>query len=169
MVVPSLLERDCCLAKVVLLLRATLHLCFVHQGRYLAFSLQRTALHSICTVAAMAFNTILLPSDDLGVVRGNVCLDVGAGGVAHLDLLGVEDCVEWRGWREVLPDQTKKLASYIGSDIGRPWRIKPNDAPLALLLSPLHPLLDVVHKGQLVSVARLLYRSLVVFDFLVEL
>ena len=139
MVIPYLLECDCCLAKIVLPLRATLHLCFVHQGRYLAFSLQRTALHSICTVAAMVFNTILLPFDDLGVVRGNVCLDVGAGGVAHLDLLGVEDCIEWRGWREVLPDQTKKLASYIGSDIGRTWRIKPYGAPVALLLSPSTP------------------------------
>ena len=42
----------------------------------------------------MVFKIILLPLDDLRVVGGNVCLDVGACGVADLDLLGVEDGVE---------------------------------------------------------------------------
>ena len=159
MIVPSFLECVCCLAMITLPLRASLHLWLLHQGRYLAISLQRTALHSINTIAPMMSNTILLPLDDLGVVGGNVCLDVQAGGVAHLDFLGVEDTVEWPRWREMLPDQTKEFSSHVCADIGRLWRIEPKNIPMSLLVSLLHQRLDVVQEGQLVSVARFLHCS----------
>ena len=87
---------------------------------------------------------IVQPSfDDFGIVGGDVCLDVWAGGVAHLDLLGVEDAVEWGRWREMLPDQSKELSSHISSDIRRTWRVKPKNISMAFLASLLLHRLDV--------------------------
>jgi hypothetical protein len=58
------------------------------------------AWHSISTIATMVFKAIIRPHDGL-------------------DLLGVEDAVEWQRWRKIIPDHSKELCSHISSDIGK--------------------------------------------------
>ena len=54
---------------------------------------------------------------DLLVVRGEDLLDVGAGGVGHLESAPVEDFAQWAVFWETLVNQGQELSSNVCLDI----------------------------------------------------
>ena len=94
-VVEPQLESDCCLTNVLLDLTSTLSPSLVNKTLDLTSSLEWTHCSAPSAVAARLSLVLPLPYQ-LAVVGLDVGLHVGAGGVADLDLLGVEKVVQGR-------------------------------------------------------------------------
>ena len=103
------------------------NICSVDQGFFEALSTNRARVNSLSAVAPSCSIGGLV--ENLLVMSGNNTGHIGKAAVGNLEIVSVEEFMEWAGCREMFVQQFQEGLSQVSGDLIIPWRMEPDDIP----------------------------------------